>query len=170
MKVILRMDITNLGKQGDIKNVSPGHARNYLIPKNLVLEATAQNLKVWEKEKVKLEKERAKIIEAAKETAEKIEKISMTVNVKVGESGKLFGSVTNSDIHRILKENGFDIEKQNIIIRETIKETGVFPVEIRVHPEVIAKPKVWVVADKEVKTETETEAEEEKETKAEDKE
>jgi len=166
MKVILRMDITNLGKQGDIKVVAPGHARNYLIPKSLVLEATPQNLKLWEKEKVKLEKEREKIIEAAKVIAEKIEKLSMTVNVKVGESGKLFGSVTNHDVHRILKENGFNIEKQNIIIRETIKETGVFPVEIRVHPEVIAKPKVWVVADKEEKA-VEAEEETEPETKEE---
>jgi large subunit ribosomal protein L9 len=149
MKVILKADIVNLGRQGDIKKVSDGYARNYLIPRDFVREATPRNLKIWEKEKVKLEKKRQEVIAQAKELAEKIEKTSITVSVKVGENGKLFGSVTNADIGDILKENGFDIEKQNIVIKEHIKEVGVYTVEIRVHPDVIAHPKVWVVEEKE---------------------
>jgi len=165
MKVILCTDITNVGRQGEIKEITPGYARNFLIPKKLVMEATDANLKLWEKQKEKLAKERDKIIETAKELALKIEKASLTITVKVGDSGKLFGSVTNSNIAKALEDNGFTIEKHNILLREPLKEAGVFNVEIRLHPEVIATAKVWIVAEKEESREEVKEPEETEEEK-----
>jgi large subunit ribosomal protein L9 len=151
MKVILCTDITNVGKQGDIKDITAGYARNFLIPKKLVMEATDANLKIWERQKERLAKEREKIIETAKELAQKIEKVSLTIPVKVGDNGKLFGSVTNSSIAKALEDNGFSVEKHDILLAEPLKEAGVFTVDIRLHPEVFAKAKVWVVEEKEEK-------------------
>ncbi len=148
MKVILRSDITNVGRQGDVREVAPGFARNYLIPRSLAMEATPQNLKLWEREKVKLAKERDQIIAAAKELAEKLEKLSLTVSVKVGDAGKLFGSVSNSMIANLIKENGLEVEKHSVLLPEPIKELGAYTVDIRLHPEVIAKVKVSVVEEK----------------------
>lgn len=151
MKVILRTDIPKLGKQGDIKNLSEGYVRNFLTPRNLVWEATPGNLKLWEKEKVKLEKQKEEVLKKARELADKIEKTSITITVKVGEAGKLFGSVTSSDVAKVLKDNGFDIDKQHIVLAEPFKEIGVYAIDVKIHPEVIARPKVWVVEDKEGK-------------------
>lgn len=149
MKIILCADVQNLGKQGDVKNVAEGFARNYLVPKKLALEATDQNLKVWEKEKQKLEKQKGQLKESAKELAEKIEKHSFTIMVKTGESGRLFGSVTNANVAKALEENGFTVDKHDVLLDEPLKEVGVYTVEVRVHPEVTAKAKIWIVEEKE---------------------
>ena len=151
MKVILCADITNVGKQGDIKDVAEGYARNYLVPKELVMEATASNLKIWDKRKEKLSKEREKIIAAAKELAEKIEKTALTITVKVGDNGKLFGSVTTTQIAKALEDSGFAVEKHSILLHSPIREAGTFDFEVRLHPEVLAKAKVWIVEEKEDK-------------------
>lgn len=148
MKIILRADISTLGNQGDIKKVAPGYARNYLIPKKLAWEATEKNMKLWEKEKLKIEKQKEQVVQKAKELAERIEKISITIAKNVGEGGKLFGAVTNADIADVLRDNDIKIDKHNIILEEPIKEVGVYTVEVKVHPEVMAKPKVWVVEEK----------------------
>lgn len=148
MKVILHSDIDKVGKQGDIKNVSEGYARNYLIPRKLALEATPANMKLWEKEKVKLEKQKEEILKKAREIAEKIEKTSITITVKVGEGGKLFGSVTSTDIAKVLKDNGFEIDKQNILLDEPLKAIGVYAINVKIHPEIVARPKVWIVEEK----------------------
>jgi len=161
MKVILCHDITNVGKQGDIKEISPGYARNFLIPKKLVMEATSANLNLWEKQKEKLSKEREKIIDTAKELAAKMEKVSLTITMKVGDNGKLFGSVTNAHIAKALEDNGFSVGKHDILLPEPLKEAGVFTVDIRLHPEVIAKAKVWVIEEKDEKEEVIEEKEEE---------
>ncbi|MCX5781428.1 MAG: 50S ribosomal protein L9 [Elusimicrobia bacterium] len=148
MKVILRSDIVNVGRQGEIKEISDGFARNYLIPKSLVMEADEKNLKIWEKEKIKLEKQRESLISEKKELAEKIEKISLTITVKVGENGKLFGAVTVSDIAEAFEEKGFKINKHDILLAESLKEVGAYTVNVRLHPEVTAQAKVWVVEEK----------------------
>jgi len=153
MKVILRSDIVNVGRQGEIKDVSDGFARNYLIPKALVMEANEKNLKTWEREKVKLEKQREQVIKEARDLAEKIEKISLTFSMKVGENGKLFGAVTVSDIADAFKEKGFDIGKHDILLVEPIKEIGAFTVNVRLHPEVTAEAKLWVVEEEQEKEE-----------------
>lgn len=149
MKVILRSDITNVGRQGEIKEVSAGFARNYLVPKKLAMEATPQNLKIWERERVRLEKEREEIINAAKELASKIEAAEIIAKVKVGENNKVFGSVTSANISAILAEQGFEVNKRDILLSDSIKELGNYEINVRLHPEVVANIKLSVVSEKE---------------------
>lgn len=149
MKVILRSDITNVGRQGEIKDVSAGFARNYLVPQNLAMEATPQNMKIWERERVKLEKQREEIINNAKEVASKMEIVEFSTKVKVGENGKVFGSVTSANISKLFEEQGFDVNKRDILLSDTIKELGNYEISVRLHPEVVAKIKLSVVSEKE---------------------
>jgi large subunit ribosomal protein L9 len=147
MKVILRSDITNVGRQGEVKEVSPGFARNYLVPQNLVMEATSQNLKIWEREKVKLEKQREEIINTAREVASKMEVAGFTAKVKIGENGKLFGSITPANISKIFEEKGFEVNKRDILLSENIKEIGDYEINVRLHPEVVVKVKLGVISE-----------------------
>jgi len=148
MKVILRADITNVGRQGEIKEVSAGFARNYLVPKSLVMEASTQNLKIWEREKAKLEKQREEMITAIKEVAVRMESSQFTARVKIGENGKIFGSITTVNLVEIFKDKGFEINKRDILLADNIRETGNYEISIRLHPEVIAKIKLSVVSEK----------------------
>lgn len=148
MKVILRSDITNIGKQGEIKEVAAGFARNYLLPKKLVMEATPQNMKIWEREKTRLEKIREEVIANAKVVAEKIEKAEFSVKVKLGENGKIFGSVTTTHLAKLFAEQNFIVNKHDILLPAPIKEVGKVTVNIRLHPEVIAKVEIDVVEEK----------------------
>ncbi|MDR2426337.1 MAG: 50S ribosomal protein L9 [Endomicrobium sp.] len=149
MKVILRSDITNVGRQGEIKDVSAGFVRNYLVPQKLAMEATPQNIKVWERERVKLEKHREEIINKAKETASQIEAAEFVIKVKVGDNGKVFGSVTSANIARLFEEKGFEVNKRDILLSDSIKDLGIYEINIRLHPEVIAKIKLSVTSEKE---------------------
>jgi large subunit ribosomal protein L9 len=149
MKVILRSDITNVGRQGEVKEVSPGFARNYLVPQHLAMEATPANLKIWERERVKLEKQREEIISAAKEIASKMEAVEFIVKVKIGENGKLFGSVTPANLSKIFEEKGFEVNKRDILLSNNIKEVGNYEVNVRLHPEVVVRVKLAVVNEKE---------------------
>jgi large subunit ribosomal protein L9 len=149
MKVILRSDITNVGRQGEVKEVSPGFARNYLVPQNLAMEATPANLKIWERERVKFEKKREEIISAAKEIASKMEAVEFTVKVKIGENGKIFGSVTPANLSKIFEEKGFEVNKRDILLSDNIKEVGNYEVNVRFHPEVVVKVKLAVIGEKE---------------------
>ena len=148
MKVILRTDITNVGRQGEVKDVAAGFARNYLLPKKLVMEATTQNMKVWEREKIKLEKVREEIITNAKIIAEKIENTEFSIKVKLGENGKIFGSVTAANLVKLFAEKDFNINKHDILLPAPIKEIGKISVNIRLHPEVTAKVNIDVVEEK----------------------
>ena len=148
MKVILRTDITNVGRQGEVKDVAAGFARNYLLPKKLVMEATTQNMKVWEREKIKLEKVREEIITNAKIIAEKIENTEFSIKVKLGENGKIFGSVTAANLAKLFAEKDFNINKHDILLPAPIKEIGKISVNIRLHPEVTAKVNIDVVEEK----------------------
>ncbi|MDR3196070.1 MAG: 50S ribosomal protein L9 [Endomicrobium sp.] len=149
MKVILRSDITNVGRQGEVKEVSPGFVRNYLVPQNLAMEATSVNLKIWERERAKLEKQREEIISAAKEIASKIEAVEFTVKVKIGENGKIFGSVTPANLSKVFEEKGFEVNKRDILLSDNIKEVGNYEVNVRLHPEVAVKAKLAVISEKE---------------------
>ncbi|MDR2709239.1 MAG: 50S ribosomal protein L9 [Elusimicrobiota bacterium] len=149
MKVILRYDITNVGRQGDVKDVSAGYVRNYLIPKKLVMEANARNLKVWEREKSKMEKVRQEVIDKAKELAQQLETQEFQVHVKIGDNGKIFGSVTHATLAQIFAENGFEVNKHDILLAANIKELGSYEINVRLHPEVSAKAKFIVIGDKE---------------------
>ncbi|MDD5686325.1 MAG: 50S ribosomal protein L9 [Elusimicrobia bacterium] len=145
MKIILKQEVEGLGKTGDVKNVKDGYARNFLFPKGLALAANENNLKIVEKEKNKILSIVKKKIDEAQEYAKKLSAVSVTIPVEVGEDNKVFGSVTPSDISDALKVEGFEIDKKSIIYEDNIKELGAFEVSVKVHPEVIAKIKVWVV-------------------------
>ncbi|OGS25185.1 MAG: 50S ribosomal protein L9 [Elusimicrobia bacterium RIFOXYB2_FULL_48_7] len=159
MKVILKENVEKVGKIGDIKEVSAGFARNFLLPKKLALQANKQNMAVIVHEKQVLEKQKVQDRAALKEYAEKLSKASININVKTGEEGKLFGSVTKDDIAEQIKTGlGYDINKKDIVFEDQIKETGLYSVEIRLKskkfPEDVtetAKMKVWVVEEKEQK-------------------
>jgi large subunit ribosomal protein L9 len=148
MKVILMSDITNVGRQGEVKEVSPGFARNYLVPQNLVMEAIPANFKIWGRERLKLEKQREKVISSAKEIASKMEAVEFSVKVKIGENGKIFGSVTPANLSKIFKEKGFEVNKRDILLSNNIKEVGSYEINVRLHPEVVVKVKLAVRGEK----------------------
>jgi large subunit ribosomal protein L9 len=145
MEVILRQAVDNLGHPGDIVNVSAGFARNYLLPRGFAYEATAGNKKRMEQERERLEAAENSRRQAAEEIAKQLEPVSLTFSARVGEEGKLFGSVTTADIAHQLEAQGFKIEKRQIDLHEPIKALGVYRVPIRVHADVRAEIKVWVI-------------------------
>jgi len=145
MKVILRRDIENLGKLGDTIVVKDGHARNYLIPQGLALEASERNLEVIEKEKRAVIKKKEKEKRDSQVLADKIKNSSCTITVEVGADDKMFGAVTNQDIAKAYEEAGVSIDKRLIALAEPIRELGVFYVPIKLHSEVTVEAKVWVV-------------------------
>ncbi len=145
MEVILRQAVDNLGHTGDIVNVSAGFARNYLLPRGFAYEATAGNKKRMEQERERLEAAETTRREAAEELARQLEPVSLTFSARVGDEGKLFGSVTTADIAHQLEAQGFKIEKRQIDLHEPIKALGVYRVPIRVHADVRAEVKVWVI-------------------------
>jgi len=145
MKVILLEDIDKFGKAGEIIIVKEGYARNYLIPKNKAKEATLGNMKILDALKKKRASEDAKILNEAKKIAEKIATISLTIPAQAGEEEKLFGSVSNDDIASALAEQGINIDKKDIILDEPIKKLGVYQATVKIHQDVRAALRVWVV-------------------------
>ena len=147
MKIILKNDVQSLGKAGEIIEVKRGYARNYLIPKNMAIEATSSNIKSFQEES-KLDKIRTeKGKKSALELAEKLSGISLTAVVQVGEQDKVFGSVTAQNIADLLKESGMEIDRKKIILEEPLKALGVFDIPVKLHADVEAKIKVWVVRE-----------------------
>ncbi|MHB2147543.1 50S ribosomal protein L9 [Calditrichota bacterium LG25] len=147
MEIILRQDYQNLGKTGDVVKVKDGYARNYLIPKGIAYIATKENKKRLENElKVKsLRVEKEKL--AADELAKKLANVSCTIPVQVGEEDKLFGSVTSQNIADALAAQGINVDRRKIQLEEPIKSLGIYSVPIKLHPEVEATVKVWVVKE-----------------------
>jgi len=146
MKVILTDDVKTLGKRGEVKEVSDGYARNVLFPKKLAVKATEGGI-ASEKEKIKVEKiKEEKILAAAKEIAEKLEKNSILVKSKSGEKGKLFGAITAKEIaEAVHKQLNIEIDKKKINIQEdSIKTLGAHPATIKLHPQVTAKITITV--------------------------
>lgn len=146
MKVILREDVPDLGSIGDVVNVKNGYARNYLIPKQLAVQANTKNLHQLEHQKRLIETHKSRVRKDAHTLAEDVEKISCTIPMLVGEQDKLFGSVTAKDIEEALAQEGINISRKRIVLEEPIKSLGVYTVDVRLHTEVTAKLKVWVVA------------------------
>ena len=145
MEIILRQAVENLGKTGDVVNVKPGYARNYLLPHGLAYEATPGNLKRIQQERDRLEAAENERRGTAQGLAEKIEQVSLTFSARVGEEGKLFGSVTATDIAQQLEAQGFHVEKRQIDLHEPIKALGVYRVPIRLHADVKPEVRVWVI-------------------------
>lgn len=145
MKVILLEDVKNVGKKGKIINAKDGYARNFLFPKNLAIEATQANLKNLENVKKKQEDKEREIYEEAKKLEESLIKVSMIIKSKVGENGKLFGSITTKEIAEQLEvENGITIDKRKFELEEPIKSVGNYSVKVKLHPQVTAKINVIV--------------------------
>ncbi len=145
MEVILRQAVENLGKPGDVVKVSNGYARNFLLPRGVAFEATPGNLKRIAQEKERLEAAENERRNAAQSLAERLEQVSLTFSARVGEEGKLFGSVTSADIAHQLEQQGFTIEKRQIDLHEPLKTLGVFRVPVRLHADVKPEIKVWVI-------------------------
>jgi large subunit ribosomal protein L9 len=160
MKVILKEDVKALGSIGEIVNVKNGYARNYLIPKGLAVRADAKNLKEFEHHKRMIEFKLNKIKILAEQLRDKIEEIELNIPQKLGKSGKLFGSVTSLVLEKELEKKGLDIDRKKIMLKEPIKTLGNFTIDVKLHPEVIAKLKVNVIAEEEEKAKEEKEKEE----------
>lgn len=147
MQIILKKDVKGTGKEGDIVKVSDGFARNKLIPGGLAVEATPQNIKAIEREKAALAEKRAEEKAAAEELAKKLQAKPVVVKTKVGEGGKLFGSITTMDIAEAIKEQlGFEVDKKKLVLDKPIKEVGEFTVEAKLYTEVAAKIVVRIEA------------------------
>jgi large subunit ribosomal protein L9 len=147
MQVILLENVPSLGKAGDQVKVSDGYGRNYLIPKKKAVLATEKSLKVIEHQKRQVQQRMEKAKKDAEKMSQQIAKFSCTFAKTIGESGKLFGSITSMDIESYLKENGMEIDRKKISLEEPIKNLGMFTVPIKLHPEVTAHLKVWVVQE-----------------------
>ena len=147
MRIILRQDIEALGNIGEIVNVKPGYARNYLIPNQMAYFATDGAINKIEQEKKQYLVKMAEVKGQAEKLAEKFEQIQVTVAMKVGEEGKLYGSVTTQMISNELSLQGYDVDKRDITIVDAIKTLGVFQVKVKLHHEVSANLRVWVISE-----------------------
>ena len=144
-KIILLKDVDKLGKSGDIVSASEGYARNFLFPRGIALSATEQNIKVAEANKKQKTEAMEKEKQEAAKLADAISKISCTIAVEAGKDDKLFGSVTNADIQKALEAEGINIDKKKVELKDHITQVGIFQIPIKLHQEVIATLKLWVV-------------------------
>ena len=144
MDVILKEDIKDLGEMGTVIDVANGYGRNFLIPKNLAVEANPKNIKQLEHEQNIILAKAKKIRKSAEDAAEELSKLSITIEAKSGEEDKLFGSVTTKDIAEEISKQGIDVDKRKIILDEPIKHLGSYEVAVKIHHDVIANLKLEV--------------------------
>jgi large subunit ribosomal protein L9 len=149
-KVLLREDVDDLGARGEIVRVRAGYARNYLLPRNLAVEATAGNVKGIESERAALLKKEAKERASAEAQSQQMGSLDLEFKRKAGEQGALYGSVTSMDIAEALRERGYEIDRHRIHLREPLKRLGEYTVPVRLHREVTIDLKVRVAAEGEV--------------------
>jgi large subunit ribosomal protein L9 len=148
MKVILLQDVKTLGKKGDIVDVSDGYARNAILPKKLGVEATGKNLNDLKLQNQHADKVAAENLANAKELAKTVEQQKVTVKIKTGEGGKIFGSVSTKEIAQAAKEQtGLDLDKKKMQLAEPIKALGTYEIPVKLHPQVTAKLAVQVVEE-----------------------
>jgi len=145
MQVILREDIPTLGKAGEVVKVRDGYGRNYLLPRKMAVLADAKNLKAVEAQKKQIEAQRAKDRQKADEAAAKLASLELTIARDVGSNDRLFGSVTKVEISAALREKGVQIDKHLIELEAPIKTIGTYEVGVKLHPEIRAAFKLWVV-------------------------
>jgi large subunit ribosomal protein L9 len=146
-QVLLREDIENLGARGEIVRVKAGYARNYLLPRKLAVEATSNNVRQIEGEKAALAKREAKERGTAELQASKLQKLTLKFERKVGEAGVLYGSVTSIDIAHELKEQGYEVDRRKIVLREPIKRFGSYTVPLRLHRDVTVELPIQVLGE-----------------------
>ena len=146
MKVILTQDIKGVGKKDEIINANDGYVRNFLLPRKLAVEANSQNMSLLQgrKDSANFKKEQEK--ENAIEVQEKLSKVVLKIKVKAGENGKIFGSITSKEIATELKNQyQIDIDKKKILLKDSIKETGIFNIEIKLYEGIIGKLKIQIM-------------------------
>lgn len=147
MKVILQEEVKKLGKKGDVIEVSEGYARNFLLPKKLAVEATATNVNSITQQKASEARKQQRAIDEAKLMAAQLSKLEVTIAVKTGEGGKLFGAVTVKDVADALNaQHKIELDKRKIELKDAIKATGTYPVTIKVHPEITSRIQVHIIA------------------------
>lgn len=149
MEIILKQDISNLGYAGDIVKVKNGYALNYLIPKGLAVIATSSNRKIIEENHRQAAHKFEKIKAEAEQKALQLKNTHIELPVKVGTSGKIFGSITNLQVSRALKELGFEIDRKDITFTDEIKEVGNYKIIVKLHKEVSVELSVHVVREEE---------------------
>ena len=147
MKIILRQDYDPLGKIGEVVTVKDGYARNFLIPKKIGILATSKNMKILEEELKLVELRQNKDRRVAEAVAQELGKTSLTATVSVGEEDRVFGSVTAQTITDLLKEKGYEIDKRKVQLEEPIKALGIYTIIIKLHTDVEAKVRLWVVKE-----------------------
>lgn len=146
-EVILKEDVEKLGSAGEVVDVKPGYARNYLLPQGLALPATDGNLKRLREERQRARRAVEREREEAESLASELDGRSVTFHVRAGEGGQLFGSVTVADIQERLSEDGLEVDGEKILLDEPIKELGVYSVPVDLYDDVKPELKVWVVAE-----------------------
>ena len=149
MDLILREDVEKLGTRGQLVKVSPGYARNFLLPKKLAVAATESNKKIVEQERQAHLRREAKEVSDATDLGKMMADVSVTISQKAGENDQLFGSVTSKDIAEALEKQGYTIERRKIVLDEPIRTLGDFKVPLRLHREVTTEIAVRVVKDEE---------------------
>jgi large subunit ribosomal protein L9 len=147
MKVVLKDDIMNIGKMGQIIDVADGYARNYLVPRGLAIEANTKNIKSLEHEKRIIKEKAKKIRNSAEDLSHKISTMTLVIKSKSGDDGKLFGSVTTMDIAKLLQNEGVEIDKKRISLDEPIKRLGSYTVNVKLHSEISTQLNVQVVEE-----------------------
>jgi len=145
MEVILNKDVEKIGKAGSVVKVKEGFARNFLFPHNLAKLATAGSLKKLEQEKQVRSAQSAKAKEELLVVKNRLAELSLTISALAGDEEKLYGSISAHDISEALKDEGFSIDKNIIDLAEPIKSLGIYEIQIKLHPEITAKLKLWVV-------------------------
>ncbi|HZD41600.1 MAG TPA: 50S ribosomal protein L9 [Terriglobales bacterium] len=153
MEVILREDIANLGKIGDVVRVRDGFARNYLLPRGLVLVANKKNIKVFEHQKKVVADQKQRILREAQSVGDRLGGVALTISMRTGEEGKLFGSVTNIHIEKALKAQGVEVDRRKIHLEEPIRTLGEFDVPVRLTADLTISVKVTVVPEEGQKAE-----------------
>jgi len=147
MRIVLREDIDKLGRQGDVVEVAAGYARNFLLPKRKALLANDGSMKTIERERRRYVVRQVKEKEEASVIAQRLAGVSCTVVRKVGENDVLYGSVTAADVAEQLEKEGITIDKRRVLLDEPLKTLGIYTVPVRLHHEVTAEVKVWVVRE-----------------------
>ncbi|MDL2266874.1 50S ribosomal protein L9 [Desulfovibrio sp. OttesenSCG-928-G15] len=148
MKVILRTDVENLGRLGDLVEVKPGYGRNYLLPQGFAMLATPSNLKVFELERKKLQANAEALRSTASGLSQKIAATPVAISMRVGDNDKLYGSVTATMIAEALAEKGVEVDRRRILLDAPIRALGEYPIRVRLHADVVAQLALSVVAEK----------------------
>lgn len=144
MKVILKEDVNNLGMMGTVVEVKDGYGRNFLIPRNLAVEANPKNIRYFEHQKKIIEAKVKKVRKSAEDFAGQLSQMSLVLEARAGEEEKLFGSVTTKDIAEAIAEKGVEVDRRKILLDEPIKRLGSYEVPVKVHQDIIANVKIEV--------------------------